>query len=143
MYASATIAKYVTLVHKSTAAERLWMILHTERGPFLLGAWYRPPAHEHDSIHSCSAEHRLLREGVMGTLLLGDLNVHHESWLKFSSKTQAEAETLRQVTAEIGLTQRVKKPTRGKYLLDLALSDMDGIQVDVLPKIADSKLQIG
>lgn len=35
------------------------------------------------------------------------------------------------------MQQLVREATRGKYLLDLILSDMEGVKCRVLPKIAD------
>ena len=71
VYVAQSVAAQVTLVSKSEVAERVWCMLHTERGPFLLGAWYRPLASETASISSCVAEHAGLCDGAMGTLLFG------------------------------------------------------------------------
>ena len=40
VYAACAISGQVTLIEKSVEAERLWLLIHTERGPFMLGAWY-------------------------------------------------------------------------------------------------------
>jgi hypothetical protein len=89
------------------------------------------------SISSCIDELGGLQDSVMGTLLVGDLNVHHKSWLKYSSSSSAEGEALRAAASDMGLKQKVKKPTREKYLLDLVLTDIAGVTANVLPKIAD------
>eukprot|EP00973_Karenia_brevis_P027654 3811555-Karenia_brevis.AAC.1 len=60
-----------------------------------MGSWYRPPATENAMIISCSSEHNILSEAAMGTILLGDVNVHHQSWLKHSARTTNEGEMLR------------------------------------------------
>ena len=36
-------APRVTLVYISEMAERVWVLLHTDRGPYLICCWYRPP----------------------------------------------------------------------------------------------------
>jgi len=76
----------------------------------------------------------------MGTLVIGDMNVHHERWLVFSNGTSAEGRALRNEATEHGLKQHVKAPTRHEYLLDLCLSDMQNVQCSVLPKIADHSI---
>jgi len=102
-----------------------------------LGAWYRPPSVEISSIESCEQEHETLSEDVMGTLLLGDVNVHHQQWLKHSRETTACGKRMRLAAAQMGLKQIVKQPTRGNYLLDLVFTDVQGVTTRVLPKIAD------
>ena len=77
---------------------------------------------------------------TMGTLVIGDMNVHHERWLVFSNGTSAEGRALRNAATEHGLEQHVKVPTRREYLLDLCLSDMQNVQCSVLPKIADHSI---
>ena len=34
----------VTLVEESERAERLWAVVHSNQGPYLVCCWYRPPA---------------------------------------------------------------------------------------------------
>ena len=38
------------------------------------------------------------------------------------------------------MKQLVREPTRGKYLLDLALSDIAGASSSTMPKIADHRI---
>ena len=76
----------------------------------------------------------------IGTLVVGDLNVHNTSWLTHSSGTSPEGKLLRGVARGFGLTQLVDKPTRGRYLLDLVLTDIENASVEVLPRIADHSL---
>ena len=130
----------VSLLLISVRAERLWFLIHTAQGPLLVGTWYRPPANEDGSIWSCFEEHGKLCDDSIGCLLVGDLNVHHKSWLSFSSGTTPCGETMRQVISSMGLKQVVKKPTRGPYLLDLVLTDLPGVKAEVMPKIADHNL---
>ena len=130
-------AQQVTFLSKSDTAERLWCVLHTDCGPYLLGAWYRPPSVEVASIETCKQEHDQLSEGVMGNLLVGDVNVHHIQWLRHSRETTASGKRMRLAAANMGLKQVVNQPTRGKHLLDLVLTDVPGTTTCVLPEIAD------
>jgi hypothetical protein len=51
MFALGIQANNVTLLHESKSSERLWAIVHSDLGPYLIYAWYRPPAPgETDSI---------------------------------------------------------------------------------------------
>ena len=43
---------------------------------------------------------------------------------------------MRLAAAEMGFKQVVRKPTSGSYLLDLVLTDIQGVEVEVLPQIA-------
>ena len=57
--------------------------------------------------------------------MIGDMNVHHKEWLRFSNSTTPEGRALYDVCLRFGLEEKVRKPTRGPYLLDLVLADMD------------------
>jgi len=135
-----SIAQQVTQLHSSEVAERLWCMIHKDQGPFLLGACYRPPHPETATIEACEREHEEFSDQALGTLLVGDLNVHHLGWLGHSSGTSACGKRLRLAAATMGLVQLVREPTRGKNLLDLALSDIAGTRAEVLPKIADHSI---
>ena len=65
--------------------------------------------------------------------------MHHTRWLRFSSGNSAEGEILKKFCDDRGLRQVVRQPTRGANLLDLLLTDMEGVGCKVLPKIADHK----
>ena len=67
MYALASYANYITLLDKSLGAERLWAVVHSDLGPYLVGLWYRPPV-----------------QGEMETID----TLHHE-WSKYSGKSSA------------------------------------------------------
>jgi hypothetical protein len=139
-FAKLDVAANVTLLHTSTEAERFWLIVHSDQGPFLVGVWYRPPCPgEIHSITTLEEEWQQLRARTVGTVILGDLNVHHRRWLRHSSKESAEGAKLRDFCAVQGLKQMIKEPTRGPYLLDLILSDVSDIKCKVLPAIADHK----
>ena len=137
VYACKQISENVTLMMKSVDAERVWCMVHTERGPYVLGAWYRPPNTESSTIETCEKEHDDVSSEALGTLLVGDLNVHHVAWLTHSRETTPNGKNMRLAAAHMGLTQLVHQPTRGKYLLDLVLSDIPGTRASVLAKIAD------
>ena len=63
--------------------------------------------------------------------------MHHIRWLRYSSRNSVEGEHLRDFADKAGLKQLVREPTRGDYLLDLALTDLDGVRCKVVSKIAD------
>ena len=65
----------------------------------------------------------------------GDMNVHHKSWLRFSSGNTPVGSDLKGFCDSYGLTQLVKQPTRYEYLLDLFLTDLPDCNVKVLPTI--------
>jgi hypothetical protein len=93
VYARAEIANHISLLLTSATCERMWMQLHTENGPYLLCAWYRPPAAgETQSIDSFGTELDTLRSNALGTLVVGDLNVHSQRWLGLSSCNSVEGE---------------------------------------------------
>ena len=141
VFARTDIANRLTLVEESMEAERVWLLLHSTTGPYLICAWYRPPdPGEVGSINTLRAEWLRHVEGALGTLIIGDLNVHHKGWLRYSSRNSAEGTALRDFCNEMGLQQLVKSPTRKEYLLDLVLSDVGGILCKVLPRIADHEL---
>ena len=136
-YAREAIAPQIALMQDSPDAERQWLILHTNQGPFLLANWYRPPcAGEVDTIKSLQSEWQALKAMAMGTVVVGDLNVHHKSWLRFSQRESVEGRELYSAAQDCSLCQLVRSPTRGENLLDLVLSDIEA-KCEVMPKIAD------
>ena len=77
----------------------------------------------------------------VGSILVGDMNCHHAKWLKYSNGITPEGRRLLHFATTAGMTQCVKSPTRGLYLLDLVLTDMAGcVKCKVLPPIADHRL---
>ena len=92
-----------------------------------------------DSIKAFEEEWQRLSTDALGTIVVGDLNVHHIRWLRFSSRNSAEGELLRDICDSVGLRQLVREPTRGDNLLDLALTDVDEVRCKVVSKIADHK----
>ena len=75
-------------------------------------------------------------EGTIQTIIMGDLNVHEISWLKYSEGSSLEGRELLAFANIAGLVERVSKPTRGPNLLDLVLSDLGTeLQCKVFPGI--------
>ena len=136
-----------TIVHlgNSEVAERSWHIIHSVTGPLLFGAWYRPPSHaETASIDSLEREVREHGRDTMGTIFVGDMNVHEASWLKYSDGTSPEGRALRDVAYCHGWEERVRKPTRGEHLLDLVLTDLgSAVTTKVAVGISDHKVVLG
>ena len=142
-FALSNIAERVTLVQSSEDAERVWLMVHADHGPHLVGVWYRPPIPgETSTIETFQTELQGMAGMSMGRIILGDLNVHNVSWLRHSSRSSAEGTALRNVCDEAGLEQKVQKPTRDDNLLDLVLTDIPGTKAKTLPAIADHKLVI-
>ena len=130
----------VTLVEKSAVAERIWAIVHADRGPYLVCCWYRPPAPgDIESISTFEAEYKKHRDGVLGTFVLGDLNVHSVRWLYHSAGESVEGRCLAEAAKRLGLRQLVREPTRGKYLLDIALTDVADCSARPTSAVADHR----
>ena len=138
VYALASRANHVTFLERSADSERVWVLLHTHTGPLLACTWYRPPCPgEVDSIGSLKKEWQRLNVQAVGTILVGDANVHNRRWLRYSAHNSPEGSALYNFCAENGLRQIVRGPTRGEYLLDLAMTDMESTTAKVVAKIAD------
>ena len=123
----------------SAVAERMIHLVHTDTGILAVVNWYRPPKSDLSHVTSLPEEMPSIEDGIIGVIVLGDLNLHHTSWLRYSNSITHEAELLKSIADELSLLQLVKEPTRGKYLLDLVLSDLNDLIVQVLPSIADHK----
>ena len=54
-------------------------------------------------------------EGMVGVSVVGDLNVHHEQWLKFSSGTSADGERMRTQPAGHDCDARLEVAARVKF----------------------------
>ena len=126
LFARASIAPYIVHIADSEHYERSWHIFHSHAGPVLLCLWYRPPCYgEIASILAFEDELKLHRPSAIGTIAIGDFNVHNKAWLTHSRNTAPEGTALQTVCDSHGLRECVRQPTRGKYLLDLALTDLD------------------
>ena len=145
--AKVEVAGSVVLLDAPPLAERLWLTLHTNQGPYLLCAWYRPPASgDTSTIESFGREYNEHSRGVLGTLVLGDLNVHNRAWLRHSNRNSVEGRALEEECQGLGLRQLVRDPTRKEettgndYLLDLVLTNLENVECQVLPGVADHRL---
>ena len=134
-------AAAVTLSFVSGEAERIWCILHSGRGPLGLCSWYRPPSPgELGTIESFQRELQSQMQFSTGSIIVGDFNVHSNRWLHFSNGESAEGRALADACADWGMRQLVRSPARGPYLLDLALTDVEGASSAVLPGISDHQI---
>jgi hypothetical protein len=72
IYAMEAHADSMTLLLSSETHERVWILVHSSLGPFLVGAWYRPPdPGEIDSIKT--SEWQELSKDAVGTIITGDM----------------------------------------------------------------------
>ncbi len=136
------VEQRVTLLQhaKDLEHERFWLLIHADIGPVLLCVWYRPPcAGEIGSIHGFIEEWHELSKSCVGTIIVGDLNVHHKYWLKHSASNSVEGSVLYHFCCDNGFRQLVKKATHEDgHTLDLVMTDLVEVhKVDVLPRIAD------
>jgi len=129
------------LVHicNSKIDERSWHFLRLGMDTLLLANWYRSPSLDHNGFESLYAETTQYFFEVSGTLIMGDLNVHHRKWLRHSNGDTQIGTDLKTFCDYHGLFQLVKEPTRKQYLLDLAITDLPKSSATVLPLIADHK----
>ena len=81
-----------------------------------------------------------LSDLAIGSISLGDLNVHNRQWLRYSSHDSPEGRAMKDACDELGLEQLVRSPTREGHLLDLVVTDIAGVKVQTLPAISDHKL---
>ena len=83
-------------------------------------------------------EGALYEANSVGSITIGDFNIHHRKWLRFSSKNTEEGEVLQQFCFQNNLRQHVTQPTRSDHLLDLVVSDLEPApKTEIYSKIAD------
>ena len=71
VFALDKVAHKVTHLESSTVAERSWVIVHSDHGPYVIGCWYRPPTPgEIDSIRSLRKSYRRMPQRPWGVLCL-------------------------------------------------------------------------
>ena len=115
--------------------------MHAAQGPHLVGVWYRPPAPgETATINTFKTKLHALEGISLGTIVLGDTNVHNTLWLRHSIANSVEGTALKAACDEAGLKQLVRTPTREGHLLDLVLTNIPGARASVLPAITDHKI---
>ena len=133
-------AAHVTLMEISDDAERVWAVVHSDQGPYLLCSWYRPPRPgEVDTIKTFVKEWIRLRVDALGTFVLGDLNLHMKRWLRYSSEDTPEGKLMMEEAQRGGLKQLVAEPTRGANLLDIVLTDVGDAKAFVAAAVSDHK----
>ena len=92
------------LLHESETDERVWALVHCDIGALLLGCWYKPPASDEiESIRRFEQEYDQLSAHAIGTVVMGDVNVHNKRWLTHSSHNSAQGTLLREVAGNLGL----------------------------------------
>ena len=129
------------LVHIANTAdeERSWHFLKVGIDTILLANWYRPGASVHDGFSTLYSEMAEYFQGVTGVVLVGDLNIHHKRWLRYSNDDTRIGSEMQAFCDFHGLLQHVKEPARKEYLLDLAMTDIPGASATTLAYIADHK----
>ena len=104
----------------------------------------KPAPGETASIDALYEELERFGEGTLQTIIMGDINVHEISWLKYSDGSTLEGRELLAFANLAGLSERVGKPTRGPNLLDLVLSDLGTeLTCAVHPGISDHEAPVG
>ena len=140
IFAADAVADVAALCHRSIDTELVWITVHAVCGPVLSGCFYRRPHYSGIcSIERLGAEWSRLEADHVQSVIVGDMNVHHMSWLRYSSHTSSAGVFLREWARDRGLTQRVRSPTRGPHLLDLVLTDCPDITVEVLSELSDHR----
>ncbi len=138
LFARHDVHASIVFVRESATLELTWHTLHADVGPLLLGVWYRPPRRgEIEAIQQFDRELEGFEDHI-GSIIVGDMNVHNEDWLTHSNGVSPEGRELEAVCAAHGLQQLVTEPTRGDYLLDLVLTDINqGLSCSVVPGVLD------
>ena len=83
-------------IFNSVDAECSWHFLHLDVGCIAFGNWYRPPGAEDIHITSLRAEMAEMKSEVLGFILIGDINIHHRRWLRYSHSIYSEGVLLKQ-----------------------------------------------
>jgi len=129
----------IVLFHTSEQAERLWCLVHRDTGSMAICNWYYPPGASLSEIASFETEVAEMSKVADEILVVGDLNVHHKSWLRYSSSDTPRGRLLKELCDGAGICQLVNEPTRKEYLLDLVLSNRSDLKVSVRNQISDHK----
>ena len=115
--------------------ELIWLSINiSSREKLVIGAVYRPGSasgHDISLLEHLDANLDHARRHGSHVLIVGDFNVHSESWLG-SSRTTPAGEYTDELCAVHGLQQHVQWATRGRNRLDLVLSDL-GERVSIKP----------
>ncbi|PKU40120.1 adaptin ear-binding coat-associated protein 1 [Limosa lapponica baueri] len=112
--------------------ECLWirMKVKANKGDFVLGVCYRPPNQDEEADEVFYK--RLAEVSQLPVLVLvGDFNLPDICW-KYNTAESRQARRFLGCTEDNFLTQLVGEPARGGALLDLLLTNRDGLVGDVL-----------
>lgn len=71
--------------------------------------------------------------------MIGDLNIHHKKWLRFSNADTTMGTELKTFCDFHGCFQIVREPNRKEYLLNLAITDIPKSTATVLQFIAERR----
>ena len=124
-------------IEDSDSDERSWHFISLDAEVLLLANWYRSPSSEDNELLSFREELSKHAPEATGLIIVGDLNIHHTRWLRFSNGNTHAGSVLKAVCDSYNLNQYVRAPTRHEYLLDLFLSDVPGIKLSIEPAVAD------
>lgn len=124
--------------------KRIWVVIHTDVGLVLFGAWYRPPNQgETTSIQSLVGEFADYGHAKIGTILCGDMSIHHKGWLVHSNNITQEGKCLFDICCTHHFRECIKLPTRGKHLLDLTLTSIqECFTCKVVPRVSDHQMVV-
>ena len=89
--------KHVVEWSISVDAERIWLLVHTDLGSIAIGNWYKSPSADDDHITSFRTELSTLQSEVIGTIVAGDMNIHHSKWLRFSNANTPQGALLKDI----------------------------------------------
>ena len=67
-----------------------------------------------ETIKSLRTEWEELSQEAVGTILVGDMNIHHKQWLRESEGNIAEDDELYTFCKKTGMEQLVREATREK-----------------------------
>lgn len=82
------IVSQVVHVRDSFHHERAWYVLHIDNSLFSIVLWYRHPKRgEILSIQILREELSSFSNITIGLIVFGDMNVHEQNWLEYSTST--------------------------------------------------------
>ena len=90
LYARAS-DNFVVKLADSESAELTWAVIHSNYGPILFGVWYRQKD-DRNSIQTFEREWLAHSTNTIGTVVVGDLNIHHRKWLINSNADTVDGE---------------------------------------------------
>ena len=113
----------------ASAHEAIWVEIKEQKGPSItVGAFYRPPKDNLESLESFGSVINNVTRSTSGTLIIGgDFNLPGVDWTNNTCKPHAASpalcNTLIDIAQDNGLEQIVDEPTRGDNILDLLFTN--------------------